>query len=334
MANHAKTQSNADPHVPPGWSANPSGWSQRLPIVALSTAGFGIAAYLAAYQWGLMPKVWEPFFGQGSNAILTSSASTVPSIPVAVLGASGYLLGAVAGLIGDRARWRRMPWVVILLGLAIGPLGAASVLFVILQPVAFGTWCTLCLASATLSLAMVGPAMDEVLASLQYLRRAKGMGHSAWLAFWGAEPLRESGASGQPMGRNEVWPQLVNLALGLWLMAAPDVLGYAGLARTLDRILGPLIAGFALVAVWEVTRPLRRANLLLGGLLVVIPWAFGYSEVSTINDFVVGSFVSALSLWGGGTAQRFGGGWSSLMPARYFAERELPPPSPPGADRA
>jgi hypothetical protein len=46
-------------------------------------------------------------------------------------------------------------------------------------------WCTLCLASALVSLAMKGPAMDEVLASLQHVARAVRREESSWRAFWG-----------------------------------------------------------------------------------------------------------------------------------------------------
>jgi hypothetical protein len=32
---------------------------------------------------------------------------------------------------------------------------------------------------------MIGPAMDEGLASLQYLARRRAQGRSVWRAFWG-----------------------------------------------------------------------------------------------------------------------------------------------------
>lgn len=171
--------------LPPGWRENPSSWAQRIPIVVLALVGTTIAAYLAAFQLEVVDEVWEPFFGDGSRRILTSSVSTVLPIPDAALGAIGYLVDAVTGIVGGRDRWRSMPWLVIAFGLAVGPLGAASVILVILQPVMFDAWCTLCLASAVVSIAMIGPAMDEVLASLQHLRRERGAGRSAWRAFWG-----------------------------------------------------------------------------------------------------------------------------------------------------
>jgi uncharacterized membrane protein len=177
--------SAVEPDGPPGWDYNPSDWSQRLPIVALALAGFGIATYLALYQCGVLARVWEPFFGDGSRVILNSSVSHLLPVPDAALGAFGYLLDAATGVIGGRQRWRTMPWMVIVFGLAVGPLGAVSVLLVIFQPVLFDAWCTLCLASAVVSLLMIGPALDEFLASLQYFKTESKRGRSAWRAFWG-----------------------------------------------------------------------------------------------------------------------------------------------------
>ena len=173
------------PIIPPGWDDNPSSWSQRLPIVALALAGFGIAMYLALYQWDVFASVWEPFFGEGSRVILTSSISRLLPVPDAALGAFGYLLDAVAGVIGGRQRWRTMPWIVVVFGLAVGPLGAVSIALVMSQPLVVGAWCTLCLASAVISVLMIGPAMDEFLASLQYLKRQHLQEGSLWRAFWG-----------------------------------------------------------------------------------------------------------------------------------------------------
>ena len=60
-------------------------------------------------------------------------------------------------------------------------------------------WCTLCLASALISLVMIGPAMDEFLASLQHLRRVFDEGGSLWRAFWGLDEHPEDDA-GSPAG--------------------------------------------------------------------------------------------------------------------------------------
>ena len=158
-----------------------------MPIVALALLGTAIAGYLAAFQLDIVDTVWEPFFGDGSRTILTSSVSHILPIPDAALGAIGYLADAVAGVIGGRERWRTMPWIVVLFGLAVGPFGIISITLVILQPVMFDAWCTLCLASALVSLAMIGPAFDEVLASAQHVRRVHDRGGSWWRAIWTGE---------------------------------------------------------------------------------------------------------------------------------------------------
>lgn len=177
---------------PPGWSRNPSTWGQRLPIIGLATLGTLIAGYLALYQLDAFTSVWEPFFGSGSREILNSKVSNILPIPDAALGALGYLADAITGAIGGKGRWRDQPWIVITFGLAVGPLGAISILLVILQPVMFDAFCTLCLASAVISVLMIAPAMDEVLASLQHLKRERSHGHSMWRTFWGMTPERGS----------------------------------------------------------------------------------------------------------------------------------------------
>jgi uncharacterized membrane protein len=155
-----------------------------LPIIVLALIGFAVAAYLALYQWGTLATVWEPFFGAGSRVILNSKISHLLPIPDAALGAFGYLLDTVTGAVGRRNRWRTMPWIVIIFGLAVGPLGVVSIMLVIFQPVLFNAWCTLCLVSAVISVLMIGPAADEVLASLQHMKRVKRQGGSLWDSCW------------------------------------------------------------------------------------------------------------------------------------------------------
>ncbi|MEX2584346.1 MAG: vitamin K epoxide reductase family protein [Gemmatimonadota bacterium] len=177
----------ADDEAPPGWSYNPSSWGQRIPIVGLAVVGVAIATYLTLFQVGVIASVWEPFFGDGSRTILNSRISRLLPIPDAALGALGYLADAVTGAIGGKKRWKTMPWIVIVFGLAVGPLGGISILLVISQPILLNAWCTLCLASAVVSVLMIGPAMDEMLASLQYVKRQRDLGRSAWSVLWGGD---------------------------------------------------------------------------------------------------------------------------------------------------
>jgi len=173
-----------DPATPPGWTYNPSAWSERLWLIGVAILGFGLSLYLGSYQLGMVARVWEPFFGTGSEQVLHSALSRVLPVPDAALGALAYAVDAVAGSIGGAGRWRTMPWIVVLFGLAVGPLGLVSVLLVIAQAVWLEAWCTLCLLSALISVVMIGPAMDEVLASLQLVTRVRERGMPLWEAFW------------------------------------------------------------------------------------------------------------------------------------------------------
>jgi uncharacterized membrane protein len=175
--------------IPPGWDYNPSSWKQRMPLIVIAVVGFFIALYMGLFQLKILDSVWDPFFGDGTRKILTSSVSKALPVPDAILGAFGYLVDAVTGVIGGTYRWKKMPWIVIVFGIAIGPLGLISVLLVILQPVLVGAWCTLCLVTAVFSVVMISPAVDEMLASLQYLQRVKRSGQSMWKAFWGKENI-------------------------------------------------------------------------------------------------------------------------------------------------
>jgi len=181
---------SAEPHIPRGWEHNPSAWHERLPIVALAIVGTGIATYLTLWQYDVIDRVWEPFFGDGTRKILDSPLSYVLPISDAALGALAYIGDAVTGLIGGRRRWARMPWIVVIFAILVGPLGLVSIGLVIAQPVLYDEWCTLCLASAVVSVAMIGPAIDEALASCQHIRRVRDTpGRSAWRAFWGVPDL-------------------------------------------------------------------------------------------------------------------------------------------------
>ena len=110
-----------------------------------------------------------------------------------------------------------------------------------------------------------------------------------------------------------MWAQIINVILGVWLMAAPAVLGYTGPARTHDRIIGPLAVSCAVIALWEVTRPMRWGNVALGAWLLVAPWVLAYGWTPTVNSSAVGLLLMAFALVRGEVQpQRFGGGWSAL----------------------
>src|SRR5437764_15365882 len=95
-----------------------SAWSRRLPVVVLTVAGLLISTYLTAFQYHLIDTVWDPLFGEASSrAVLTSALSRDLPVHDAALGALAYLVETVLESAGGVERWRRRPWIVLLLGL-------------------------------------------------------------------------------------------------------------------------------------------------------------------------------------------------------------------------
>ncbi|HXG84259.1 MAG TPA: vitamin K epoxide reductase family protein [Pyrinomonadaceae bacterium] len=112
--------------VPSGWSYNPSSWLQRAPIILLGLVGLLASRYMAAYQLGHIGTVYDPFFGDGTMRVLTSDVSKMFPISDAGLGALSYMLEILMGFMGDKARWRTMPWMVTFFGILVVPLGTVS----------------------------------------------------------------------------------------------------------------------------------------------------------------------------------------------------------------
>ena len=172
------------PSTPPGWSFNPSSWVQRIPIIALAFVGLQVSRYLAGYQLGYIDHVWEPFFAggpdpkNGTEEIITSSVSQAWPVADGGLGAMTYALEIVTGVIGSQRRWRTMPWLVLLFGVMIVPLGVVSIFFIIIQPIWIGTWSTLALIGATAMVVQIPYSLDEILATCQFLWRRKRAGQS------------------------------------------------------------------------------------------------------------------------------------------------------------
>ncbi len=163
----------ADDKIPPGWTHNPSSWRSRAPVLILGILGFAISVYLTLYQMDILSRMWEPFFGDGSRYILKESAiARYCPVPDASLGALAYLLDVVLDCIGGDDRWRTRPRIVLALGAVAGALGLTGILLALSQPVFFGHFCTLCLASAVCSVLTAAFAASEVRATLSHLRRA------------------------------------------------------------------------------------------------------------------------------------------------------------------
>lgn len=95
-------------------------------------------------------------------------------------------------------------------------------------------------------------------------------------------------------------------------MISPSVLGYGDPAQAHDRIVGPVIAGAAFVAIWEVVRPVRWLAAPFALWLVIVPWVLGYPTDATISSTVVALVTLVATPMGRGDRAKFGGGWRVL----------------------
>lgn len=310
--------------APPGWSYNPSGWVQRLAIVFLALIGFFIARYMAAFQLGHIVSPWDPVFGESTERVLTSDISKAFPVSDAGLGALSYLLDALAGMIGGVRRWRTMPWMVMLFGVFIIPPGVTSIVLVILQPVGIGDWCTLCLAASVVMLLMVSPVLDEVIATGQFLIRARRAGHSVWGVFWHGErgrteepELKKRSLLSETLRSIEAfsapWNLWLSTLVGIWLMTAPTLLHLVGRVADSTHIVGALVVTFSVVAFAEPARLARFPNILLGLwlLLVVVILDSGVSGWPWIS-IASGLALIVLNLRCGPVQERYGA-WQRVI---------------------
>lgn len=301
------------PNLPPGWSYNPSSWNQRVPVIFLAWLGFFISRYLGAYQLGFIDSAWDPFFGNGTQQILDSKVSKSFPVSDATLGAFSYILDVLFGYAGNTHRWRTMPWVVIIFGILIVPLGVVSITLVILQPVSVGAWCTLCLCSATISLIMIPFSIDEVVATWQLMKyEKKKRNRSYWNTLWLGGTI-EGGSIEKtkpprtliPMTIKESfndilikpWNLLLITIIGIWVMAAPGVFGYSGTIADSNHVAGALVVTFGVIAMSEVARPVRYVHILLGLWLIAAPFIFSPpGNLAMWNGIIAGILLIPLSL--------------------------------------
>jgi nucleoside-diphosphate-sugar epimerase len=327
------------PTIPPGWSYNPSAWTQRLPIIALALVGLHVSRYLAGYQLGHLSNVWEPFFAgnpadprNGTEEIITSSVAEAWPVSDGGLGAITYILEILTGIIGLRARWRTMPWLVILFGLMIVPLSVTSISFVIIQPIVIGTWGTLTLIGAAAMLLQIPYAIDELIASLQFLRR-RALAGKNWLRVFvvgdtdEGEPATAppAAANGGPVpdddefdrspaavvkdmidGVSLPWNLALSGLIALSLLFTRLTIGSTGAMANADHVIGFLVLTTLSIAAAEAARPVRYLNMLFGLALLVTPFSFGAGTAATINSIACGIALILLSRRRGVIRQRYG----------------------------
>jgi nucleoside-diphosphate-sugar epimerase len=333
------------PTVPPGWSYNPSGWGQRLPIILLAALGLYVSRYLAAYQLGHIPSLWDPFFvgsltdpRNGTEEIVTSWVSTSLPVSDAALGGFTYLLEILTGLVGSRRRWRTTPWMVLLFGLMIVPLGLTTIFFIIIQPVVLGTWSTLALVGAAAVLVQIPYSLDELLATGQFLHRRVKSGRP-WLRVLFLGDTDELAAPGDPAaveledaaasdeferapravlrdiiggGISLPWNLAVAGMLGLALLFTRVTLGAEGSMAHAHHIIGCLVLTVVAIAAADVAKPVRVLNGVLGIGLMLVPLMFDGDKLTIAVTLVTGLALVLLSLRRGPIRERYGA-WNRLL---------------------
>ena len=328
------------PDIPPGWSYNPSAWTQRLPIIATALIGLFVARYLAAYQLGHIPQVWDPFFDgsvtdpqNGTEEVITSAVSKAFPVSDAALGGYTYLLEILTGLVGAKARWRTMPWLVVLFGLMIAPLGVTSIVFVIIQPIVIGTWSIVALVGAAAILIQIPYSLDELIATLQFVRRRVQAGRNGLAVFFrGDTDTMPAGSGGTGIVDDDEFSQrpgavLRNMMAGgvnlPWNLGLAALLGLALLFTRLwpgvegnlahaHHVIGSLVLTVVSIAAAEVARPIRWLNLLLGAGLMASPFVFAGDMTALLVSVVAGAALMALSFRRGPVREHYGS-WDRVI---------------------
>jgi len=313
--------------VPQGWSYNPSSWPQRWVMIVLGFLGFVVSRYLAAFQFGYIDSIWDPFFGSSSENVLNSTMSQSLPVSDAGVGALAYTFEFLMGFMGSPSRWRTMPWMVALFGILVIPLGLVHIFLVISQPVLVGAWCTFCLAAACIMLPMIPLEIDEVVAMCQHMVQAMRKGEKFWPVFWkGGEPVE--------MNKDERSPELVELSTkpvqvfnaSVWGMSAPITLTVSAIigvalvmlpawfhipikasVADVNHLCGSLIVVFAVISMGEVVRAGRYLNVLLGLAVAVLPWFIDDADIMVkVIDGVAGLAVAALAIPKGIVKEQYG----------------------------
>lgn len=100
---------------------------------------------------------------------------------------------------------------------------------------------------------------------------------------------------------NRRWQDWVNLALGLWLLASPALLGYAGTPAAWNAY----VASAAIVALAASAAHVPRVsaevvNGLLGLWLVVSPFALGFTHMRSValHTVLMGIMIGSFAVWG------------------------------------
>ena len=258
----------------------------------------------------------------------------------AAVGGYTYLLEIVTGIAGSRCGWRTMPWLVVLFGLMIAPLGIISILFIIIQPIYprhhHPADRHRHLEHYRVDRRSGDPDADSLLNRRTHrdapvpAPSREGRPELAAHSAHGRHRRDAGGAGGRPRhrrvrpparcrdqgrGRGDVslpWDLALSGLIGLSLLFTRITLGAEGGLANSDHLIGSLVLAMTSLAAAEVARPLRFLNILLGAALFATPFIYGASMTATIASVACGAALVALSIRRGPIRERYGT-WTRLI---------------------
>ncbi len=285
------------------WAYKPSSWNQRIRIALIALAATFISLYLGLYQWKVFESAWDPIFGDSTAKVLDSELSHLFTswirLPDAILGVLAYFSDAIFAIAGSERRWQDRPWLVILFGIAVIPLGIVSIILVILQGIVIKFWCFLCLITAGISLTLIFLAYDEVVSSIIYLYEIKKRG--GWRVFWlsfSGHPSAEAYEAGEatlqkrrqannnftqlPSGIREkaisstadklgMWARVSEAILGVWLAISYFIFP---LTSPSDIAVAALILLFACLSFIEKLNKMHLLQIFPAGWLLYLSYSY------------------------------------------------------------
>jgi hypothetical protein len=93
----------------------------------------------------------------------------------------------------------------------------------------------------------------------------------------------------------------INLVLGLWLIASPFVIGFAGTGLSRNNVIFGII--IAILSLFQISSPSESAwsgwlNALFGLWMLVSPFILGFANIGALwNGIILGIVVSVLAIW-------------------------------------
>jgi uncharacterized membrane protein len=115
------------------------------------------------------------------------------------------------------------------------------------------------------------------------------------------------------MTRMKHWQDVLSAILGVWMIVSVWVLGYQSETVPMANavIVGVLLLGVALGAIFTPKAWEEWSELVLGLWLIASPWLLSFSghQDARVNAVIVGLIVTILALWVLATDKDYGGWW-------------------------